>query len=158
MWLARAASFDPPTTPGLSPAASLGAVAHGAGLDAIAAAQGLPPARQAACLASKPELDRLGQMRFEAWTTRNIQGTPAFFIGGVDQGVSDWAHLRPEAGRGAALSRRASGAPPSALHRTAARPPAGHAGHPGLAITPELAHLAGTAWAAPTRSWSRAEP
>lgn len=96
-WLARASMLaPPPSSPDASQAALLLPVARGAGLDAIAAANGVPPARQAACLGAKPELDRLGRMRFEAWTTRNIQGTPAFFIGGVDQQASDWATLQPK--------------------------------------------------------------
>lgn len=95
-WLARATGYTPPVPPPASDAAALAGVARFAGFDAIAAEQGLAPARQGACLASRPELDRLGAMRQEAWTTRAIGGTPAFFINGVDANTTAWAQLEPK--------------------------------------------------------------
>lgn len=95
VWLGRAAGYAAPVPPPASDAAALAAVARFTGLDAIAAEQGLAPARQGACLAAKPELDRLGAMRQEAWTTRGIDGTPAFFVNGVDAGTTSWSQLEP---------------------------------------------------------------
>lgn len=96
VWLQRAAGYTAPVPPPPTDAAALAGIARFAGLDAIAAEQGLPPARQGACLASRPELDRLGAMRQEAWTTRAIGGTPAFFINGVDAKTTSWSQLEPK--------------------------------------------------------------
>lgn len=96
LWLDRAAGYVAPVPPPASDAAALAGIARYAGFDALAAAQGVAPARQAACLASRPELDRLGAMRQEAWTTRAIGGTPAFFVNGVDAQTTMWSQLEPK--------------------------------------------------------------
>jgi protein-disulfide isomerase len=76
---------------------ALAAFAHGAGLDRIMAARGLPAARANTCLANKVEQDRLVGMAKEAWSTRSIPGTPAFLINGtLVQGASSWAALEPK--------------------------------------------------------------
>jgi protein-disulfide isomerase len=76
---------------------ALAAFAHGAGLDRIMAARGLPAARANACLADKAEQDRLVAMAQEAWSTRQIPGTPAFLLNGtLVTGASSWATLEPK--------------------------------------------------------------
>jgi protein-disulfide isomerase len=76
---------------------ALAAFSHGAGLDRIMAARGLPAARANACLANKVEQDRLVAMAKEAWSTRSIPGTPAFLINGtLVQGANNWAALEPK--------------------------------------------------------------
>lgn len=75
---------------------ALAAFAHGAGLDRIMAARGLPAARANACLADKAEQDRLVAMAQEAWSTRKIPGTPSFLLNGtLVPGASSWATLEP---------------------------------------------------------------
>jgi protein-disulfide isomerase len=76
---------------------ALAAFAKGAGLDRIMASRGLPAPRAAACLADKKEQDRLVAMAREAWSTRQIPGTPAFLINGtLVAGASSWAALEPK--------------------------------------------------------------
>lgn len=74
----------------------LAAFTQGSGLDALFRKRGMTPIKIAACLASKPEQDVLGNMAREAWEVRKIGGTPAFLINGkpVD-GVTDWSGLEP---------------------------------------------------------------
>lgn len=74
----------------------LAAFTQGAGLDALFRKRGMTPIKIAACLANKPEQDRLGAMAREAWETRKIGGTPAFLINGtLVEGVGGWAELEP---------------------------------------------------------------
>jgi protein-disulfide isomerase len=76
---------------------ALAAFAHGAGLDRIMAARGIPAARANACLANKIEQDRLVAMAQEAWSTRQIPGTPAFLLNGtLLTNVNGWAGLEPK--------------------------------------------------------------
>ena len=76
---------------------ALAAFARGAGLDRIIATRGITPARATACLSNKPEQDRLVAMAREAWSTRQIPGTPAFLINGtLVGGASSWATLEPK--------------------------------------------------------------
>jgi protein-disulfide isomerase len=76
---------------------ALTAFAHGAGLDRIMAARGLPAARANACLARQAEQDRLVAMAQEAWSTRKIPGTPSFLLNGtLVPGASSWATLEPK--------------------------------------------------------------
>jgi protein-disulfide isomerase len=76
---------------------ALAAFSHGAGLDRIMAARGLPAAKANACLANKVEQDRLVAMAKEAWSTRSIPGTPAFLINDtLVQGANTWASLEPK--------------------------------------------------------------
>lgn len=99
-WLNDAVAFqnaDQGAAAKLPLSQALAAMAHGSGLDRIMAAHGLPPARGIACLASKPEQDRLAAMAKEAWETRNIPGTPAFAINGtIVPDVTTWEGLEPK--------------------------------------------------------------
>ena len=99
-WIEATIAFqqaDPDALEKLPPQDALAATAHGAGLDTIMAGRGLPPARAKACLANKVEQDRLTAMAAEAWSTRQIPGTPAFLINGTLQaGVNGWAALEPK--------------------------------------------------------------
>ena len=76
---------------------ALARLSHGAGLDRIMAAQGLPIARGNACLADKGGQERLAAMAKEAWETRAIHGTPAFLINDTPvEGVNGWETLEPK--------------------------------------------------------------
>lgn len=72
----------------------LGKVADVSGLTQLAAKAGLPPQRAKACLASRPGLERLGQM-VEAGGKLGVQHTPTFLINGKVVHVHDWAELQP---------------------------------------------------------------
>lgn len=94
-WIDAAVAFqnaDQGASAKLPPDQAFAAMARGAGLDRIMAEHGLPIARDAACLADKAEQERLTAMAREAWETRSIPGTPAFFINGsLVAGTNDWA-------------------------------------------------------------------
>ena len=64
------------------------------GLTQVAARYGVPAARANQCLADKAGLDRLGRM-VEAATAMGVEGTPTFFINGVNANVNSWAALEP---------------------------------------------------------------
>lgn len=80
-----------------SPAAGLSMIAKGAGLDQIMIKRGLPAARVQACFANKPEQLAVSGMAEEAWSKRQIKGTPSFLINDVMiDGVFDWGSLEPK--------------------------------------------------------------
>ena len=66
------------------------------GLDRWADARGLPLAKTAICLRSKPAQDRLVASRNEAMTRYKLEGTPLFLINGTAvPAVYDWGKLEP---------------------------------------------------------------
>jgi protein-disulfide isomerase len=69
-----------------------------AGLDAWAAAHGLPPARTRQCLANLHSVDQLVQMTSDATEQHpDFAGTPTFLInGGLVKDVASWDRLEPQ--------------------------------------------------------------
>ncbi|MFL6735367.1 MAG: thioredoxin domain-containing protein [Sphingomicrobium sp.] len=72
----------------------LARLAEVAGLIAVGAKHGIPPAQAKRCLADQAALDRLGKMA-EAASERGVHGTPTFFINGANIGTHSWATLEP---------------------------------------------------------------
>jgi protein-disulfide isomerase len=98
-WLGKAQGFE--TSSGdklskLSPNDGLKAVMRGVGLDRIMMARGFSAAQLDACLASKPDQERVLAMTNEAWQTRKITGTPSFLINGELVQGSSWGAIKPK--------------------------------------------------------------
>ncbi len=92
-WLGKAAALpEPADTGGMADA--LAGIAHGIGLDRIAA-PGLPAPRVARCIADPAETARLARMRHEAWEERHIPGTPSFLVNGRPAPGATWGQLEP---------------------------------------------------------------
>lgn len=72
----------------------LGRLAELAGIPAIAAQEGIAPAKAQACLADRVAFDGLGTMS-EAATARGVQGTPTFFLNDANIGPHSWQTLEP---------------------------------------------------------------
>ena len=66
-----------------------------AGLDAIAAKNGVTPARAAACLGDQKALNRLMDVHRVANSQYNLEGTPTFIINGKKVHAHSWAELQP---------------------------------------------------------------
>lgn len=98
-WFAKAQSFS--ETQGaavekMSEADQFQAIARGVGFDRLFAARGLTPARQKACLTSAADVKTLSATAQEAWSTRKIPGTPAFYINGTHvAGLPEWSVVEP---------------------------------------------------------------
>lgn len=76
-------------------ATAMAALAHGAGLDAIAAQHGVPSAALARCFADAKAQAIVKASTEAAWGTRKIGGTPAFLVNdALLGGVYDWAGLQ----------------------------------------------------------------
>lgn len=69
-------------------------VADVAGIKALAAARGLPPAQANKCLADTAAMARLEQM-VEKGRSFGVQGTPTFFVNGIKADANDWPGLEP---------------------------------------------------------------
>lgn len=96
-WMARAGTFLSAGGGGGTDAGErLVALARGAGLTEIAAANGLPVARAEACLRDPAERERLAAMAAEAWQQRRIAGTPTFLINGQPATGANWQALEPQ--------------------------------------------------------------
>ena len=72
----------------------LRALADGAGLTAIAMANGLTPHARDACFASDADMNRIVALTEEA--LKMIEGTPSFALGGKFIGSATWAALEPQ--------------------------------------------------------------
>jgi protein-disulfide isomerase len=74
------------------------AMAKIAGLDAWAAAHGVPAARANQCLSNVKSIDQLVQMTGNATEQHpDFQGTPTFLInGGLVKDVASWDRLEPK--------------------------------------------------------------
>lgn len=95
-WLPKAMEFEGrqgAQLTGQPRAARLGAIARGAGLDALLRPRGIAPARIDACLASPSETKRVTAMTDEAWNVRRISGTPFFLVNGAATEARDWPSL-----------------------------------------------------------------
>jgi hypothetical protein len=104
-WMGKAADYAASAPANLPPDKAIAAAAHGAGLDTLLAAHGLPPARQQACLADAAERTRLGAQADAAWSRPNFPGTPDWLVNGVEQTAIDgWPKL--DAALAAALKKR----------------------------------------------------
>jgi protein-disulfide isomerase len=72
----------------------LGRIADMAGLIQVASRYGVAPARGRQCLADKAGMDRLGKI-VEAAQPLGVQGTPTFFVNGVQVYGVTWADVEP---------------------------------------------------------------
>jgi protein-disulfide isomerase len=99
-WLSKANGFARANAERLSKLPindSLKAIARGVGLDAVMKARGYTIAQIDACLTSKPDQQKIAGMRNEAWTARQLTGTPSFLVNDrLAANTSDWAALEPK--------------------------------------------------------------
>jgi len=97
-WFGTALTFDsgPAGDVGSLPDADKPvALAKGAGLDAVAARQGIAADRQRVCLNDQAQMNIVGKMSDEAWRERKIPGTPYILINDVPaEHVADWPTLQ----------------------------------------------------------------
>jgi protein-disulfide isomerase len=75
--------------------AGMKALSRASGLTALMAKRGLAPAALNACYASKAAQAPVIAMTNDAWSTRKIPGTPAFFLNGKAIETNEWAGLEP---------------------------------------------------------------
>ena len=70
--------------------------AAGSGLEALARGWGMAPAKIRACLSNEAQQKLLSAQAQDAWETRKIPGTPAFFLNGtIVPKAASWAALKP---------------------------------------------------------------
>lgn len=79
----------------LPPAERIPRFASFAGLDTIAAQNGVTSAKAKACLADKAAAERLAAMRKVAIEQHQLEGTPMFIVNGKKVPAYDWATLEP---------------------------------------------------------------
>jgi len=100
IWGPRASEFAEKAGPALDDkpiGERMQAIAKGSGLDVLVASRGLPLGRVKACLSNAAEQKKLAAMAKEAWSERNIGGTPSFLINGeLQPGMSTWEALEPK--------------------------------------------------------------
>ena len=89
-----AGKFDPAPT-AKDPVAGMKALSRASGLTAIMAKRGVAPAALDACYTSKAAQAPVIAMTNDAWNTRKIPGTPAFFIGGKLIEANSWETIEP---------------------------------------------------------------
>jgi protein-disulfide isomerase len=98
-WLGKAQSFAATNQQRLSklpPNEGFKAIARGTGIDAIMRQRGVTAAALDACLANKPNQDRIVALTQLAWNSDKITGTPAFVLNGtLLSNVGSWAMLEP---------------------------------------------------------------
>lgn len=95
-WLPKASGYAQASGEKLramAPLAQLRALADGAGLSAIGAANGVTPARLTACFADRAAINRITAMTAAA--PPEVTATPAFFVNGRHVPNVDWARLEP---------------------------------------------------------------
>ncbi|UVO52783.1 DsbA family protein [Sphingomonas sp. SUN039] len=89
-----ASKFDPAPTAS-KPVAGMKALSRASGLTAIMAKRGVAPAALDACYASKVAQAPVLAMTNDAWNTRKIPGTPAFFLNGAAIETNTWGGIEP---------------------------------------------------------------
>ncbi len=89
-----ASKFDPAPT-AKDPIAGMKAMSRASGLTALMAKRGVSPTALDACYASKAAQAPVITMTNDAWSTRKIPGTPAFFLNGKAVETNEWAGLEP---------------------------------------------------------------
>lgn len=87
--------FDPAPT-AKDPIAGMKALSQTAGLTALMAKRGVAPAALNACYASKAAQAPVLAMTNDAWRTRKIPGTPAFFLNGKMLEGNSWEAVEAE--------------------------------------------------------------
>lgn len=95
-WLPRGAEYAGTNAAALETrpaAARLRALADGAGLTAVARANGVAPARLAACFADRADRDRV--LALTAAKPDEVRATPTFYLNGRVLPASDWAQVEP---------------------------------------------------------------
>lgn len=91
----KAAGFDPAPTAS-DPIAGMKALSQATGLTALMAKRGVAPATLNACFASKAAQAPVLAMTNDAWRTRKISGTPAFFLNGNPIEGTSWETVEPQ--------------------------------------------------------------
>ena len=86
--------FDPEPT-AKDPIAGMKALSRASGLTALMTKRGVTPVALDACYASKAAQAPVIAMTNDAWSTRKIPGTPAFFLNGKAIETNEWAGLEP---------------------------------------------------------------
>ncbi len=89
-----AGKFDPAPTAN-KPVEGMKALSRASGLTAIMGKRGVTPAALDACYASKAAQAPVLAMTNDAWNTRKIPGTPAFFLNGKQIEPNAWAEIEP---------------------------------------------------------------
>ena len=89
-----AGKFDPAPTAN-DPVAGMKALSQASGLTALMAKRGVAPAALNACYASKAAQAPVLAMTNDAWRTRKIPGTPAFFLNGKAVEGNSWEAVEP---------------------------------------------------------------
>jgi protein-disulfide isomerase len=89
-----AGKFDPAPT-AKDPIAGMKALSRASGLTALMAKRGVAPAALDACYASKAAQAPVLAMTNDAWNTRKIPGTPAFFLNGKAIETNEWVGIEP---------------------------------------------------------------
>ena len=90
----KAADFNPTPT-AKDPVAGMKALSQTTGLTTLMARRGVAPAVLNACFASKAAQTPIIAMTNDAWNTRKIPGTPAFFINGNAIDANTWEGIEP---------------------------------------------------------------
>lgn len=70
-------------------------IAGAAGLDAMAAQAGVPPAKLKQCLSDEKGMERLAAMREVAVEKHGVQATPSFIVNGKLTDAHSWSALQP---------------------------------------------------------------
>ncbi len=86
--------FDPAPT-SKDPVAGMKAMSRVSGLTALMVKRGVSAVALDACYASKAAQAPVITMTNDAWSTRKIPGTPAFFLNGKAVETNEWAGLEP---------------------------------------------------------------
>ena len=89
-----ASKFDPART-AKDPVAGMKAISRASGLTTIMAKRGVTPTTLDACYASKAAQAPVIAMTNDAWNTRKIPGTPAFFLNGTALETNRWDGVEP---------------------------------------------------------------
>jgi Thioredoxin len=89
-----ASKFDPAPTAN-NPVAGMKAMSRASGLTAVMAKRGVPAAALDACYASKAAQAPVLAMTNDAWNTKKIPGTPAFFLNGKAIETNTWGGIEP---------------------------------------------------------------
>ena len=90
----KAAGFNPTPT-AKDPVAGMKALSQTTGLTTLMAKRGVAPTVLNACFASKGAQTPIIAMTNDAWNTRKISGTPAFFINGNAIDANTWEGIEP---------------------------------------------------------------
>jgi len=93
-WTSKIRGLHLEKRPKSSPADMMAFVAEGTGLNALMRKRGFSNAQLQSCLTDKAAQGKILAMTKDADETRQIPGTPSFYVNNVLQGVADWPSLK----------------------------------------------------------------